>query len=586
MLLDVLWNPTEIVKEFQNASDYLLRNDIMLEVGSSAKRSSNLTLHVTSAKKCEARRERVNPTSSTHSNDILEISSRLSQRISLTPSHQHYHTPLHIYEPAMAGTKKRKHVSADEQSSHQMLSHHSIKSFGSVRKFHDVDNGLKKRKTAHQRELTPPPIAVASGKNDKKRKRSDSLVEEDAVNRHVKDAGEQKDTSKRDGATPRHKQAKNTQPVSPVETPSKSAMVMLNKLKLDSNVKAIPFALNATQHPCGTPPESPEAEQNTAAKWLVELEDLTKLNAAFLSALSLFYAHNGTSSPVDVKALLPMVTKTWRQRSVSLDDLRLLLGLAQEDDSTFELQDFGKAGICLTKVQPRGRATKRAASYVDEADLNSRFEDGLRNRWITWLASTSKENRGARVFLDQLPLAKLTKNESVEKVAPLFARGHQRLADLKASQAASTAESVHPSKLAAEQTTTPSVQSRGTNLLDRILAKQALTASLPTGPTKEQLERKAALHRVEDVSRVLDLLATGRPRCSFSMHAMVQQLQQSLRNPISKDEVVRCLDLMAKEITPGFVNLVKSGSVTGVVVTKGGRVGLEELRRRIEAAVA
>lgn len=128
-------------------------------------------------------------------------------------------------------------------------------------------------------------------------------------------------------------------------------------------------------------------------------------------------------------------------------------------------------------------------------------------------------------------------------------------------------------------------QSRGTNLLDRILAKQAHTASLPAGPTKEQLERKAALHRIEDIARVLDLLAAGRARCSFSMQAMVQQLQQSLRNPISREEVERCLGLMAKEVTPGFVGLVKNGAMTGVVVTRGGRVGLVELRGRIAASI-
>lgn len=479
----------------------------------------------------------------------------------------------------MAGSRKRKHASVDHRSTEHTTSQQNIKAFATVSKSHKTDISPKKRKMEHQREMTPVSTGAKPISVDKKRKRGD---EEDIPSEvtSLKSAGAQ------DNATPRAKRTKNAELLSPVETPSKSAMAMFTKLDLGAKSKPIPFAFNAYQRAYDTPPDTPESDTNETSAWPSQLEDLVKLNAAFLSALSLYYSHNGTSSPVNVRALLPMVTKHWKQRTVSIEDLRLLLGLLQVDQAAFELQDFGRAGICVTKRQPRGRATKRAASYVDEAELNSRFEDALKKRWTAWLATTAKENCEATQFLDQLPLAKVTIHESVGKAAPVFARGHQRLADLKASQAKSTAESVHPVKLETEQKTTASIQNRGTTLLDRILAKQALSASLPAGPTKEQLERRAALHRVEDVARVLDLLAAGRARCSFSMPAMVQRLQQSLRSPMSKDEVVKCLSVMAEEITPGFVSLVKSGTVTGVVVTKGGRIGSEGLKQRLEAALA
>jgi hypothetical protein len=428
-------------------------------------------------------------------------------------------------------------------------------------------------------------------KMEKKRKRALETVDEELNDGNVfpgpaTEEGVLKQLPQDKASTPRSKRFKTFQPLSPVETPSKDTTALFDKLKLSAPTKAIPFPLSGKQQAYDTPPDTPPATTFEVDSLPVELEDLLFLQAAFLSALSLYYAHNGTSSPVNVKALLPIITKNWRKRTVSLDDLRMLLGLGQ-GEAQFTLQDFGRAGICLTKSEPRGRAIRRAASFVDEVDLNAGFEEALQRRWAQWLLATPKENPDIAVFMDQLPLAEITKHESVENTAPLFARGKQRLADLKASQAAANGPAlVKRTEVSAEQKTGQIVQSRNTSLLDRVLAKQAHAASLPAGPTKAQLERKAALHRIEEIERILDLLAAGRPRCSFSMQVVIQQLQQSLRNPISKEEIERCLDLMAGEITPGFVRLVRSGAVTGVVVTKGGKVGFEQLRRRVQSAGA
>ena len=491
----------------------------------------------------------------------------------------------------MAGRSKRKHASMDDQQSKQTASgqiQQDIKAFGSIRKPKDAGNDSKKRKTAHQRDPTPPPTLQTPGTADKKRKRSLEIVEEEDLEEDsLEQLGGQrrvfKHFEKAEVSTPRNKRFKNVQPPSPIETPSKTAAALFNKLRLDPAINPIHFALSANQQAYHTPPHIPEADSGTGLL-PGKLEELLFLQSAFLSALSLYYAHNGTSSPVNVKALLPMITKNWNKRTVSLDDLRVLLAIGQNNESSFMLQDFGKAGTCLMRSQPRGRATKRAASYVDETDLNARFEDALQKKWTNWLAATPEENGNAAAFMDQLPLADITKSETVEKAAPVFQRGQQRLADLRAGQTAAKAEPAAPLEIAPEHKTNQAVQSRRTSLLDRVLAKQAHAASLPAGPTREQLERKSALHRVEEIARVLDLLAAGRPRCSFSMPAMIQQLQQSLHNPISKEEVVRCLGLMYKEITPCFLSLVQSGAVTGVVVTKSGKVGLEDLRQRVQNA--
>ncbi|KAK5164901.1 uncharacterized protein LTR77_009565 [Saxophila tyrrhenica] len=482
----------------------------------------------------------------------------------------------------MAAQRKRKHVAEEQPPNHQ----HGIKAFGTIGKAHDANDVQKKRKTAHVPDDKKAILQQEAKLPKNKRKRALDQDEDDSAagSAFTVQPIDSKQSSLPTASTPRNKRFKNVQPPSSKETPSKSTADLFRNMKLEKPSAPIPFALNAGQLAYGTPPKTPEPNMDDSSQLPPELMDLVSLHSAFLSALSMYYAHNGTSSPAEVKALLPNITKHWKKRAVSMDDLRTLLAVEQQVEPEFLLKDFGRAGIRLVKSAPRGRAIKRSASYIDEVDTNARFENALQDRWSSWLAGAPKESCRASTFLDQLPLAEVEKAASVEKAAPMFARGQQRLADLKASQAPTTSDTSSTTSVSTEQKSTAAVQNRGTSLLDRILAKQALTSTLPAGPTRDQLERKAALQRIEDVARVLELLAAGRPRCSFSMQGLSQQVRQSLRNPISKEEIERCFDLMATEITPGFVGLVKNGAVTGVVITKSGKVGSEELRQRVKNA--
>ena len=374
---------------------------------------------------------------------------------------------------AMAGQRKRKHASVEDEASKQATEtriQQGIKAFGNIGKSSSSNETCKKRKTVHRRDPTPPPAPIApSGNTDRKRKRTLETLEEeeclkgDTTLKPIVPKADYRQFGRSDIATPRNKRFKNLQPPSPVETPSKSTAALFNKLMLDIGANPTPFKFGTNQGAYDTPPDTPEPEIYTSDGLPKELVDFVQLQASFLSALSMYYAHNGTSSPVNVKALLPMITKHWKKRTVSLDDLRVLLAMDQGSESTFTLQDFGKGGICLTRLQPRGRATKRAASYVDEVDLNARFEQALQKRWRNWLAATSKKNRDAAVFMDQLPLVEITKHESVESAAPLFARGQQRLADLKASQASAKSEPVTSADVAADQKTKYALQRRRTS---------------------------------------------------------------------------------------------------------------------------
>ncbi|KAF2861362.1 hypothetical protein K470DRAFT_196942, partial [Piedraia hortae CBS 480.64] len=305
-----------------------------------------------------------------------------------------------------------------------------------------------------------------------------------------------------------------------------------------------------------------------------ELQEVCRLHAAFLTALTMYYAHNGTTSPANIVSILPHITKTWKMRSVTIEDIRLLLGFGTSD---FTLEDFGRAGICLVRTQP---TTNRSSSYINEESTKTKFEQRLRQKWCEW----KKHDSSPLNFLQNLQLSEIRQNSSVKNAAPIFARGHERLVDIKSSQAAAQAGASKPtSQLDEAQKSTVGVEKRNVKLLDRILAKQAIMASMPAGPTREQLERRAALNRIEDVARVLTIMALGgrSARISMSVTAVVQQLQQSLRNPISRDEAERCLALMSQEITPGFVKVVSTGNVHAVVLSRQAQFDIAQVRERV-----
>lgn len=513
----------------------------------------------------------------------------------------------------MAPSRKRKHASTDEASASKqtpaIATPKTIKAFAAVSKATVVrDDGVKskKRKTVSfdvtmnqndtRDDAAPRPIAKSEKK--RKRDREEAVPEESdsddasAPRRNTKDGIFAQFAKKPASTAPRTKRSKPALPPSPKETPSKRAAALFSNLDLGSAARPIPFSLSKQQAGIGTPPLTPSAEE---APLPAELDDLAHLHSAFLSALSLHYAHNGTASPVPLPTLLEQITKTWKKRAVTLEDLRRTLALSPDQRGGFVLQDYGRGGVCLARStqQPRGRAVKRAASYVEEEELNASFSAALERSWRQWQeARTNPEDAGedAAAFTAQLPLAPLTLHPSAEKAGSLFARGAQRLADIKgASQQHQTADvsaalPATPSQPQAP-TTPAAVASRGSSLLDRILAKQALTSTSPSGPTKADLELRAALHRSEDIARVLNLLAGTKARATFSLPVVVQHLQQSLRSPISKEEAERCLDVLAEEVAPGFVRVVVSGSVKGVVITKAASVGAGVLRERVERAI-
>ena len=314
----------------------------------------------------------------------------------------------------------------------------------------------------------------------------------------------------------------------------------------------------------------------------IELLDLINLHAAFLTALSLHYAHNGTQSPADVRVLCPDVARAWGKRGVTLIDIRRSLGVTNlgisENNkdpqlSRLSLSDYGHGKICVEISTASGKAG-RMPRPLNENLLNEIFVRGLRRAW---------EGRGASdivapEFISSLPLEAITTCPSLIKISPLLAKGQRRLEDLKSGI---TVKKEFPKTEIPDETANGKKQS----LLERLRAKQLHQSTLPAPPTKDELSRKAALQRIEEVAGVLANLSTstssGQQRISFTLPTILDRLRDSCRMPISKAEGTICVKLLTSELAPEWVRLVQTGNVEAIVVNRDNRPSELDIRERV-----
>jgi hypothetical protein len=343
-----------------------------------------------------------------------------------------------------------------------------------------------------------------------------------------------------------------------------------------------------------------------------ELQSLERLFAALLSALTLHHAHNGVSSSVDLRTLTPSITKIWGVRKVVLLDIQHLLGVLQYQKSgkqlfsnIFSLRDFGGGKVCIEIKQ----TTKRKASgyLFDEAQLKKTFKDSLNNIWTSYCNdSRPDQSSDSPCFLDQLPLAALVASSSNRKVAALHTKGQRRLEEvltpfrkitlnddladrpIKRSKTESDTPSNRKQQAqspGAENVPPQTTADRSQSLLERIKAKEALAAAMPAGPTKEERERLAALQRSQDFLTILNLLAVakGGSRVSFPLPTLISNIQSSIRSPMAKDEILRCIKLLQTEIAPGYISLVTFGSITGVVVDVSRKPSAGEIAEKLRS---
>ena len=318
------------------------------------------------------------------------------------------------------------------------------------------------------------------------------------------------------------------------------------------------------------------------------LQDLADLHNAFVNALALYYAHNGTSSPADLRQLIPSIERRWGRRRISTEDIQRVLGIrlydckASDAGSCLSLVDYGKSKICV--------------EFYSQSDSGFPVE-ALRTHFpkkIEQLKELGKE----------WPLAPIAQLESKQHAQ---SKGAQRLAEIRAVAVKARPATAPPKpKEESEDALVSKLGNRAASLVDRIREKEAYAAHLPAPPTAEALARRAALMRLEEIIPVLEILsgssstsvasknlysssssqasldALMRPSLSglgaslgiatvapakvvsFTLGTIVQHVQNSLKHPVAREEAERCIRLLAKEVMPQWVGIREVGRVVGI----------------------
>ncbi|KAI4209598.1 MAG: hypothetical protein LQ351_007495 [Letrouitia transgressa] len=508
-----------------------------------------------------------------------------------------------------------------------------ISTFGKITKSHTEQHRLSKRKQKigevtepeacgedkRTSEVADQPEGEAEESVKKPKKQS---ARQQILNGKVDHEGSREDAyaERVVAANPKTPRKRNLFQFIDTQTPTKGARSYLESLALSSSPASkrtsSPQATSRCVTPLSSPPpasRSPSPIGHHSADLPEELSELVDLHSSFLTALSLHYAHHGTLTPVDIRVLRPSVERVWGKRRISTKDIRRILAIQNRSRSAkrasalekssrrLYLTDYGHNRTCIEISEPTNDYNP-AKRLINEEYLNTQFVFSLKRQWTTY--NSLHTDSSVSGFISSISLAPITLCVSAEKLSCLLARGQRRLEDLKAG----AVKSQRPSNAQREQQTFsdtenfPPIQkqpvatlSRSNSLRDRIKAKQMKQANLPPPPSQAELERKVSLQRIEELLPVLELLTTsGSSKSSvlgekkqvqnvqsFTMATIVQHLQMSLRNPISKEDAIRCVRLIAEEVAPEWVGVKEVGKLVGVTLRKNGMLGRDLLVGRV-----
>ncbi|KAL7623446.1 hypothetical protein AAE478_007128 [Parahypoxylon ruwenzoriense] len=329
-----------------------------------------------------------------------------------------------------------------------------------------------------------------------------------------------------------------------------------------------------------------------------EVLALLDLHSSLLKTLTLHYAHNGSNVPADLRTLCPNVARSWGKKKVTDADIRICLGVlnlapsstmphAKKSRPLFSLSNYGRGKICI-EIDSIQHGSGRP---LDEKKLNDAFRDNLMSLWTRFAANSEAD---ASSFTSTLPKALVALCESVAKAAPVLSKGQKRLEELKHGIAMKKQEKeeAKENKQQQQQSKSGDVPMKNADgsklsLLDRIRLKSLQKTAAPAGLSAAQLERRAALQRAPEVAATLSMLSRasaqggGGERVSFTMAATLEKLKDSFRMGISRDEGAACVRLLAAEVAPDWVRVVKIAGRENVVVDTDRQVSKAEVEGRV-----
>ncbi|KAG6101819.1 hypothetical protein E4U31_003537 [Claviceps sp. LM219 group G6] len=319
-----------------------------------------------------------------------------------------------------------------------------------------------------------------------------------------------------------------------------------------------------------------------------DLAELVALNTAFLKTITMYIAHNGCSSPIDIDRIAPDISRTWGKRQVSIKHIQRCIAIQSHkqapQDPRLIVTHYGLGRFCVEVVPGLDGAR------IDQERMCRQFEDNLQALCAEQGMNqmTDVDIPLARMTLSDLPQAPIQDMGDGLKANPLFAKGQAALHDLKTGIAAKRQE--QQQKQIVDKT--PLLNPDGTKmgLLDRIRHKQLAKANEPIPPSGPELQRRAALNRVADVAATISMLSLSNPMASprqaFTMMAIAAKLKDSLRVPLSNEEAMTCVRLIATEIAPDWLRIVFIGGRENVVIQRHGQPIDRVIHERVQRLLA
>ncbi|KAG8428555.1 hypothetical protein J3459_003832 [Metarhizium acridum] len=128
------------------------------------------------------------------------------------------------------------------------------------------------------------------------------------------------------------------------------------------------------------------------------------------------------------------------------------------------------------------------------------------------------------------------------------------------------------------------------SLLDRLDTSSSPRRTSPLPPSGPELQRRAALNRVVDVAATISMLSLSNPlslpRQAFTMLAISDKLRDSLRVPLSAEEGIACVRLIATEVAPEWLRIVAIGGRENVVIQRHGQPIDRVIHERVQKLLA
>ncbi|OAL75221.1 hypothetical protein A7D00_0819 [Trichophyton violaceum] len=320
-----------------------------------------------------------------------------------------------------------------------------------------------------------------------------------------------------------------------------------------------------------------------------EFLDLVDLNSAFLSALSLHFAHNGSMAPANIRDLLSSTERIWNKRKVALQDIQRVLHIQGLCRSSSQPQ----SGLILTSYETNTFVERKEGALSSKSSGTSPLNDkALKAEFLANLESYCDDKgdnyeKPSRDLFRTIPLAPIHLSKGSAKAA----RGQKTIEELFGSRKSKPLLTREPyKKQPAPLKESTSTNSRRNGLLERMKMKALRQSKLPPPPSKDVILKQTALGRISEVINVLLLLSplnckiddatsySTALRKSYTMDLIIQRIEDSMRTPASREEIETCIEILSQsKVARDWVTIVKTSQMKSVVLRSDRRPSPAEI---------